>query len=63
MNTPNIRPVPRWRSRRLWEPVTLVLIALGLLMLLQPFALALYSCSFVVLLAGVLGYSVAGKLP
>jgi hypothetical protein len=53
----------RWFRRRPWERATLVLIVLGLAMLLQPWVLALYSYSFLVLLAGVLGYSVAGKLP
>jgi hypothetical protein len=53
----------RWCRRRPWERVTLVLIGLGLAMMMQPWVLALYSHSFLVLLAGVLGYSVAGKLP
>ena len=54
---------PTWQRRALWEPLTLVMIGLGLLMLMQPFAKILFSYSFVVLLAGVAGYSVAGKLP
>lgn len=54
---------PLWRRRGLWEPLTLALIGLGLLMLMQPYAKVLFTYSFVVLLAGVAGYSVAGKLP
>ena len=49
--------------RKPWEVTTIGLIALGLVMLMQPFSLDLYSYSFVVLLAGVIGYSIAGKLP
>lgn len=54
---------PAWLRRGLWEPLTLALIGVGLLMLMQPFAKVLFTYSFVVLLAGVAGYSVAGKLP
>ena len=32
-------------------------------MLMQPFSLDVYSYSFIVLLAGVVGFSIAGKLP
>ena len=53
----------RWFLRAPWEIATTVLIALGLLMLMQPFALAIFSHGFAVLLAGVVGYSIAGKLP
>ena len=53
----------RFLRRGPWERVTLVLIGLGLAMLMQPWSLDLYSYSFLVLLAGVVGYSVAGKLP
>jgi hypothetical protein len=46
-----------------WERATVSLIGLGLLMLMQPFSLEAYGYSFIVLLAGVVGYSIAGKLP
>lgn len=49
-------------SRRVWEPASMVLIGLGLAMLMQPWSLDIYSYSFAVLLAGVAGYTVAGKL-
>ena len=49
-------------QRSLWEPTSTALIALGLAMLMQPWSLWLYSHSFAVLLAGVAGYTVAGKL-
>jgi hypothetical protein len=51
------------KLRRVAEPTSIVLIGLGLVMLMQPWSLALYGHSFGVLLLGVLGYSVAVKLP
>ena len=45
-----------------WEHGTTGLIALGLAMLMQPWSLDIYSYSFAVLLAGVAGYTIAGKL-
>jgi hypothetical protein len=52
----------RWFRRTPWERGTTALIALGLFMLMQPWSLAVYSHGFTVLLAGVVGYSIAGKL-
>jgi hypothetical protein len=49
--------------RRIAEPASIVMIGLGLAMLMQPWSLWLYGHSFGVLLAGVAGYTVAGKLP
>ena len=46
-----------------WERATVSLIGLGLAMLMQPWSLVAYGYSFIVLLAGVVGYSIAGKLP
>jgi len=54
---------PIWLRRAAWEPATLVTIGLGLAMLMQPFAKPLFTYSFIVLLAGVIGYSIAGKVP
>ncbi|HEV8315067.1 MAG TPA: hypothetical protein VGQ23_18540 [Burkholderiaceae bacterium] len=53
----------RFFRRRHWEPATTGLIGLGLVMLMQPWSLDVYSYAFTVLLAGVVGYSIAGKLP
>ena len=53
----------KWYSRNIWEPVTVGLLVLGLLMLMQPFSLWLFSQSFGVILAGALGFVVASKLP
>ena len=57
------RTLRRWFRRAPWEIATTALIGLGLLMLMQPFALVVFSYGFAVLLAGVVGYSIAGKLP
>jgi hypothetical protein len=59
----NMRTTPAWLCRTPWERATGALIGLGLVMLMQPWALDVYSWGFTVLLAGVVGYSIAGKLP
>jgi hypothetical protein len=55
------------RSRRLrrrsLERVATVVIAAGVLMLLQPFSMTLYTYSFVTTLAGTLLFTVVSKLP
>ena len=56
-------PARPWLSRARWEPASMVLIGLGLAMLMQPWSIEIYGYSFVVLLAGVAGYSIAVKLP
>ena len=55
--------VRRYFSRTPWERATTGLIGLGLAMLMQPWSIDVYSYGFTVLLAGVIGYSIAGKLP
>ena len=63
MSTASPKSFARWFRRGPWETATTALIALGLAMLMQPWSLEVYADSFGVLLAGVLGYTVAGKLP
>ena len=55
--------IPRWLRRAPWETGTSLLIGLGLVMLMQPWSVDVYGWGFTVLLAGVIGYSIAGKLP
>lgn len=57
------RTPARWLRRTPWERGTAAVIGLGLAMLMQPWAIEVYSYGFPVLLAGVIGYSIAGKLP
>lgn len=63
--TPDAAPPVRrrWWRRGPWENLTTALIGLGLVMLMQPWSLEVFSYGFTVLLAGVIGFSVAGKLP
>ena len=54
---------PTWLRRQRLEMVACCVIALGLFMLLQPFALALYTWSFVVMLAGTVMFMIVSKFP
>ncbi|AMY69605.1 hypothetical protein [Frigidibacter mobilis] len=46
-----------------WEMLASVLIALGVAMLMQPFALTLYSWSFIVTLTGTVMFIVVSHFP
>jgi hypothetical protein len=48
----------RWFRRGPWEAVAMTLIAGGIVMLVQPWSIDLYSYSFVTILAGTLGFVV-----
>ena len=54
---------PRWARRGRMEMAACIVIALGIFMMLQPFALVLYTWSFVTTLAGVLMFTVVSKFP
>ena len=56
----NIR---RFFRRTPWELASTALIGAGLVMLMQPWSQDVYSYGFTVLLAGVVGFSIGGKLP
>ena len=45
------------------ESFTMTLIGLGVVMLMQPFSLDLYSYSFVTILAGTLGFVIVSHFP
>jgi hypothetical protein len=56
------------RGRRLlrrgpWENASALVIGLGIFMLMQPFALVLYSYSFDVILAGTIAFIVTSHFP
>jgi hypothetical protein len=55
-------PTPRWLRRAPWEHGTCALIGIGLVMLMQPWWIDVYSYGFPVLLVGVIGYDLTGKL-
>ena len=54
---------PVYLRRGLLENVATAIIAIGFLMLFQPFALALYTWSFVTMLAGTAMFIVVSKFP
>lgn len=54
---------PRLLRRRPMETLAIGLIALGFLMLFQPFLLELYTYSFITLLIGTLMFIVVTKFP
>ena len=57
------RGLARWFRRGPWETLAMTLIAGGILMLVQPFSLDVYSYSFVTILAGTLGFVVVSHFP
>jgi hypothetical protein len=54
---------PRWLRRRPMEGLATVVIAAGVLMLLQPFSMALFTFSFVTTLAGTALFTIVSKFP
>jgi len=54
---------PLWLRRSPCEAVAMALIGLGVLMLMQPLSLDLYSYSFVTILAGTLGFVIVSHFP
>jgi len=57
------RKWPQLLRRGPMETLAIVLIAGGFFMLLQPFLLALYTYSFITMLAGTLMFIVVTKFP
>jgi hypothetical protein len=54
---------PVWARRGLMENVATALIGIGFLMLFQPFALSLYTYSFITMLAGTVMFIIVSKFP
>lgn len=52
-----------WLRRGPWENASAVVIGLGIAMLMQPFAIELYTWSFAVILAGTVGFLVTSHFP
>jgi hypothetical protein len=46
-----------------WENASAAVIGLGILMLMQPFAIELYTWSFAVIVAGTVGFLVTSHFP
>ena len=53
----------RWFRRGPWETLAMILIAGGIVMLVQPFSIDLYGYSFVTILAGTLGFVAVSHFP
>jgi hypothetical protein len=54
---------PFWLRRGRCEAVAMALIGVGVVMLMQPLSLDLYSYSFVTILAGTLGFVIVSHFP
>jgi len=54
---------PKWLRRRPMEMAACGVIALGIVMMLQPFALVLFTWSFVTTLFGVAMFTIVSKFP
>jgi hypothetical protein len=54
---------PLWLRRGPCEAAAMALIGLGVVMLMQPLSLDLYSYSFVTILAGTLGFVIVSHFP
>jgi hypothetical protein len=54
---------PLWLRRGPCEAVAMTLIGLGVVMLMQPFSLDLFSYSFVTILVGTLGFVIVSHFP
>ena len=46
-----------------WETVATIVIAAGVMMLMQPFSITLYGWSFAMTLAGIVTFTIGSKLP
>ena len=55
--------LPRLLRRGPCEAVSMTLIGLGVVMLMQPLSLDLFSYSFVTILAGTLGFVIVSHFP
>lgn len=54
---------PKWLSRGPMENLATLLIALGFIMMFQPFVKVLYTYSFITLLAGTVMFIIVSKFP
>jgi len=53
----------RWLLRGPWEAGAMTLIGGGIVMLVQPWSIDLYSYSFATILAGTVGYVIVSHFP
>ena len=58
-----IHPAARYFRRGPWENAAVALIGLGIVMLMQPFAMALFTWSFVTILVGTAMFVIVSHFP
>ena len=46
-----------------WENLSTILILIGVVMLLQPFAMWMFTYSFIVILVGTIGFIITSHFP
>ena len=58
------KPLIRKIFRRVyWENLSTILILIGVFMLLQPFAMWMFTYSFIVILVGTIGFIITSHFP
>jgi hypothetical protein len=60
---PRLSRWPRWLRRGPSEAVAITLIGIGVVMLMQPLSLDLYSYSFATILVGTAGFVIVSHFP
>ena len=50
-------------KRGIWENISTALILIGVFMLMQPFAMWMYTYSFIVILVGTIGFVITSHVP
>ena len=60
---PSVTRWPKWARRGPMEIAACVVIATGIFMMLQPFALELFTYSFLTTLGGTLMFTIVSKFP
>ena len=58
-----MKSLPKWLRRGPMEVAACIVITLGIVMMLQPFAMVLYTYSFVTTLFGTVMFMLVSKLP
>ncbi len=62
-SAPSLPPLRRLFRRGPWENLATAFIAVGVVMLCQPFLMTLYSYSFITILTGVALFTIVTKFP
>ena len=59
----SVHPAARFFRRGPWENAAIVLIAIGIFMLMQPFFMVLFSWSFITILVGTVMFVIVSHFP